>query len=290
MSTPIHFKGTDYDSLEAMPASVRQAYEQAQRDAAGHQPGARHAGHGQPDDEDDDDDDDDDEDQDDETLTPAWGGAGQPGSLPVPAGFEQVTGLGPVTAVHEHKGIQLLPKLGPPRASRLVCYHDGFAFQAGGKEVHAWHYGEVGVIQSSLTHHSEKDTAWTDHLYTLTRSSGEKLILDDEIKDVWGAAEAIKKAVFALSGPSYVQRYQAGESMTFGPVTVQRQNGLALEGQTFAWGTIQNVTVKNGEFLVTLSGGKKHTAPVAAIPNVELLCRVIGLKLDWEELQHRSWW
>ncbi len=38
MSAPIHFKGTDYDSVEAMPPHIRRAYERSQRDTARHQP------------------------------------------------------------------------------------------------------------------------------------------------------------------------------------------------------------------------------------------------------------
>ena len=34
MSAPIHFKGTDYDSVEAMPPHIRRAYEPLQPDKA----------------------------------------------------------------------------------------------------------------------------------------------------------------------------------------------------------------------------------------------------------------
>jgi hypothetical protein len=37
---------------------------------------------------------------------------------------------------------------------------------------------------------------------------------------------------------------------------------------------------------VTLSSGKLHEARVSAIPNVELLCQIIGVHFDPVELAH----
>jgi hypothetical protein len=73
-------------------------------------------------------------------------------------------------------------------------------------------------------------------------------------------------------------------------VTVQRQNGLQLEGKLFAWNAIGDIQVKAGRFQVTLRDGKTHEAPVSAIPNVEMLCQVIGAKLNPQELEHGSGW
>jgi hypothetical protein len=258
----IHFNGQEYASLEAMPAEVREVYEEFIQDpdlarSIGAEPSTP-AGlpPARP-----------------QTLPPAWGGA-RPGSgVPVPVDFDGVSELGPATAVYEPQGLHL-PHLGTAHATALVVYRDGFAYQAGSKDTHAWRFEEVAVIQSNL--------AWPPHSaetheYTLTRTSGEALILDDGVKSITAAADKIKDAVFARLGPALIQRYQAGEALTFGPVTVQQQTGLRLGGQHYAWGDIQNIQVQNGRFQLSLRNGKHGEARASAIPNIELLGQLIGI-------------
>ena len=276
MSAPIHFKGTDYDSVEAMPPHIRWAYEQSQRDKARHQPSQGNEK----------DEGDDEEDQ--PTPAPAWSGARPGGGVPVPAGFESVTSLGPAVAVQKYDWSRILPNFGTPRAHEFVHYRDGCAYRASGKDIHTWRWDEVAAILSNLSRSAADAMGLysTAHEYTLTKHNGDKVILDDGLTNVGAAASAIKQAVFALMGPALMKHYQAGEALTFGPVTVQRQNGLQLEGQLFAWNAIGDIQVKAGRFQVTLSDGKTHKAPVSAIPNIEMLCQVIGAKLDPRELAH----
>ena len=269
MSKPITIHGVDYASVEAMPPDVRAEYEAQTQEfnqmlaEAGLDPKTG------------------------DTLAPAWGGARPAGGVPVPMEFDSVTSLGPAVLVSPHEGIKILPNFGTPRATVMVRYRDGVAYRAGGKDVHTLRWDEVAVIQSNLTRQlGEHGMGWTQHEFTLTRQNGEKLILDDELKEVGGEAQAIKAAVFALLGPALGQRYQAGEALTFGPVTVQRQNGLKLDGKSYAWDAIQDIKVESGRFKVTMRDGKKHEARVSAIPNIELLCQMIGVQLNWAELPY----
>jgi hypothetical protein len=272
-STPVFLNGVQYTSVEAMPAEVRPAFEveykrvmQEMRQMLAEAGADPETG---------------------EPLTPAWGGPRPDGSVPVPAEFDQVTSLGPAVLVSPHQGVKILPNFGTPHATVMVRYRDGLAYRTGGKDVHTLRWDEVAVIQSNLTRQrSSRGLGWTVHEYTLTKNSGEKLILDEGLKEVGGEAQAIKAAVFALMGPPLGQRYQAGEALTFGPVTVQRQNGLQLDGKPYAWAAIQDIKVESGRFKVTLRDGKKHEAHVSAIPNVELLCQMIGVHLDSSELPY----
>ena len=213
-------------------------------------------------------------------ATPAWGGPRPAGAVPVPHEFDQVTSLGPAAAVHEHQsqGISLIPHFGTPRPSVLVRYRDGLAYRTHGPDVHTWRWDETAAIQSNVTLHV--NTHLTEHEYTLTRPGGDKLILDDGLKDIEPLIAAVKAAVFALLGPPLAQRYQAAEALAFGPVTVQRQNGLQVEGKPYAWDAIQDVQVDQGQLKVTLRASQKAAqARVSAIPNIELLCQLIGVPL-----------
>ena len=282
MSAPIHFKGTDYDSVEAMPSHIRRAYEQSQRDKARQQPSLAD----EKDDEDEAGDKEDAGEGDDkveEQPKPAWGGPRPEGSVPVPKEFDAVTGLGPALEVHEaESGIQLLPNWGTPLARAAVRYQDGLAYRAKGKEIHTLRWDEVAAIVTNNYFH----TRYTQCQYTLVKASGDKLILDDWLKRVQRLAAYIEKPVYERLGPPLAQRYQAGEALSFGPVTVQRQAGCQLDGQQYAWDAIQDVKVEYGRFKVTLRTGQKHEARVNVIPNIELLCQLIGVKLLSSQLAY----
>ena len=62
---------------------------------------------------------------------------------------------------------------------------------------------------------------------------------------------------------------------------------MTLGGTPYAWDAIQDVKVENGRFKITLRTGQKHEARVNAIPNIELLCQLIGVKLLSPELAYR---
>ncbi|HVM73055.1 MAG TPA: DUF6585 family protein [Anaerolineales bacterium] len=202
----------------------------------------------------------------------AWGKPRLEGSLDLPSGFEGVTSLGPVILMCPPKGVHL-PRLGTPHATTAVVYQDGFAYQAGGREVKTWRYEEVAAIQTKLEDHSPTYV----HEFTLYRTNGEKLILDDIIHISPVAVAYIKLTVFKRLVDPTVQRYEAGEALAFGPVTVHKQNGLTLNGHHYAWGDIQNVEVQFGEFKLLLSKDKKQSIHTSEIPNLELLGHLIGL-------------
>ena len=288
MSTPIYFKykGTEYTSMEAMPPDVRAEYEkrlqiqnQLHRGLEQAQHGLEQAQRGA--------------DQAlsslsaTEPVTPAWGGSRPPGTVVVPQAFDPVTSLGPATAVFEHNPDLILafPSFGPPTPNGLVLYRDGFTFQKG-KDLHTWLWDEISLIQSDVRREGSIGSRITVHEYTLTQRNGIKVLLGDRIKNVGGAAEAIKRQVFALLLPPLAQTYGAGQAVTFGPVIIHKQNGLQLDGKPYAWDAIQDIQVDRGRFKMVLRNGKRHEARASAIPNIELLAQLIGLKFFSPALEY----
>ncbi|HVM72864.1 MAG TPA: DUF6585 family protein [Anaerolineales bacterium] len=215
----------------------------------------------------------------------AWGVA-QPAAGPaVPAGFEAVTTLGPLVVVCDPRHT----RLNSPRISRLVVYQDGFACQAGGAEMHAWRFSEMAAICSD-----EQDYANFRHKkYTLFRANGESLVLDVGI-DTWKnepdtlfldklqtARDYLKIGMYRQLLPSALQRYEAGEELTFGKLAVQKTGGLRIAGSLYAWNHVQDVHLQSGQFEVTLNFNQQILTKIriSEIPNIELLCRLIGVKL-----------
>ena len=203
----------------------------------------------------------------------AWGRPQEAARVPVPAGFEGVTALGEVILVCPPQGVHM-PHLGTPHASTLVIYQEGFACQTGGKDIRQWRFDEVTAIQSNLVDHGRHRT---DRAYTLSRQTGESLILDDGVKFVQAADYQIKLAMFKRLADSFLQRYEQGETLTFGPVSVQQRDGLRLGGRLYAWEDITDIKLDSGELIVTLGNKKSLKVRTNEIPNLELLGRLIGL-------------
>jgi len=214
-------------------------------------------------------------------------------SVPVvPVRFEGVTTLGPLIIICPPKGIHM-PHLGNLRASTLVVFQDGFAYQAASRDVKLWSFEEVSAIQTNVVGHRDTFPEKKVYEYTLFRNSGESLILDEGVQHVPAAAHQIKLAVFKRLVESFVQRCEAGETLIFGPVTVQKQNGLQLGSHHYAWGDIKNISVMDGEFEVMLSNNKHSSIRTSEIPNLELLGRVIGVEpgyVDDNILVYLSFW
>jgi hypothetical protein len=227
-------------------------------------------------------------------AAPAWGGPRPEGAVPVPVEFDSVTSLGPAAAVHEYqsRGLSLVPHFGTPQPNVVVRYRDGLAYRTHGPEVSVCRWDEVAAIQSNVSIDFSAHLAFplAFHEYTLVKHTGDKLLLDDGLKEIEPLIAAVKAAVFARIGPPLAQRYQQGELLTFGPVTVQRQNGLQLAGKRYAWDAIQDIRVEDGLLKVTLRAGQKGQPSgqtrVNTIPNVEVLCQLIGVKLDEYSLGH----
>ncbi len=212
-----------------------------------------------------------------DNLTPAWGGAREPGGVPVPGKFESVAGLGPARAVYGRNRAILLPGFGKPKM--LVLYQNGFAYQKG-NDVHPWLWEEISQIVSKVwMTGGGSTTVSTNHEYTFIKPSGEKFMLDDTLEDVEKIIKPIKENVYDLLAPPLAQQYDNGQSLTFGPITVHRLDGLQMDGKSFAWNAIADVKLERGRFAVTPQDGKKKEVRASAIPNIEILCHLIGLKI-----------
>lgn len=276
MSTTINFMGRTYTSVEEMPAEIREVYERLRAAIAKKYP---------------------DRDVDemlagvadlDQALTgtpetaplpQAWGGNQAQAGVPVPVTFDVVSGLGPAAAVFGRDSAMLFPGFGAPNA--LVLYRDGFAWQTGSKNIHTWRWEDVTAIVSNVSMESGGHSlAWTNHEYTLFKKSGEKFVLFDALKDAETIGEVIKRNVFALLLPPLIEQYESGQPVAFGPqITIQKQDGLRTGGRFYPWAGIVDIKVEQGRLKITLRDAKQREIRVAAIPNIEMLCQLIGLKL-----------
>jgi hypothetical protein len=261
VSQPIYFNGKEYANREAMPPEVQVAFDQYAADAEREVLDALDEAEGPAA----------------GATAPAWGGARPAGAVPVPMAFDGVTSLGPASAVYGHAGGNW-PSLGPARVKVLVIYQDGFAFDAGRKGIATWRWDEIAsIVTNSTMNGGARSAVWTSYNFTLLKTNGEQIVLDNNLPNVQGAVQTIKQGMVAVLKPRLADAYALGQTITFGAVSVQKQNGLQLDGKWLAWDAIMDVKVERGRLMLTMRDGQQHQARASAIPNIELMAGLIGL-------------
>lgn len=163
----------------------------------------------------------------------------------------------------------------------VVAYRDGFAYRSRGR-MRAYRWTEIASIVSDEKVHVSRYGTFTTRAYTIQKKSGEKITFDStQIEDVVSLAKSIKEKTYPLLQATLTQQYNANEAVAFGPVIIHRQNGIRVGGKQLAWGDIMDVKVKQGSLVVTMKDsslfGGYHTARASTIPNIEVLCELIGV-------------
>jgi hypothetical protein len=273
MSTPIHFMGREYASMEEMPPQIRQAYEQLRDAIANKYPGKDV----------------------DEVLAeamnqavmlgeggmqvsprPAWGG--QASSPMVPNGFESFVELGPVVKGYMARGDVIVWRKSKALQA-LVLYRDGFAYRRG-NAIDTCTWSEVASIVSREEVDSNRDHSWIAYLFTLLKKNGESVKLEvDELEEICEIIAFIKQNAYAVLLPPLEDQYKSGQPVNFGAVTISQQNGIQANGKRFAWNSIFNVKVQKGRLIITTQENKSVSVRASSIPNIEILCQIIGVDL-----------
>ena len=166
------------------------------------------------------------------------------------------------------------------RMIALVLYQDGFAYNTP-SQIYSVAWREITSIFSHEVVIGSGNSRGTDRGYTLKLSNGSELSLSDdqftEIREIMGK---IKEKAYHLLLPPQKAAYLAGGTLTFGPVQISKTSGLMANGQSILWGDILNLSVVKGRLVVTNRDGKKFEVKSEKIPNLEILCQLIGIDLS----------
>lgn len=175
----------------------------------------------------------------------------------------------------------ILTLLNPQKIiSALVIYRDGFAYRTP-QQIHTIPWTSVASILSDEAFHSGgRDTSsYEDKKYLLILKNGQQVTLtDDQFSGIDGIIHHIKSSVYAGLLPALQSAYQAGSTLVFGPVKISQSAGLAAHDRLFAWNTIYTVSVKRGRLRVVTKDEKTFDTRAKLIPNIEVLCQLIGVE------------
>jgi hypothetical protein len=119
----------------------------------------------------------------------------------------------------------------------------------------------------------------TMHRVTLVREDGERISFDGELAQADDALEKIRARLLPILYERFEPQFESGQAFVFGPIELQKQQGIRLKQKALDWPSLQKAIIDQGKLQLASSDSngkiKEITIPVADIPNLDLLMAFI---------------
>jgi hypothetical protein len=124
----------------------------------------------------------------------------------------------------------------------------------------------------------------TRHRLTIHLTQGKPLTFDDRVDNLLELTTRLKANLYPRLLPGFRIRFQAGQQLAFGPVSIQASSIMIRERQ-HSWEYVNRITILAGNLVIETriheSGNlKSFRLPVIQIPNLELLFQVLQRGLN----------
>jgi hypothetical protein len=134
----------------------------------------------------------------------------------------------------------------PPQ---LTLYEQGMVVQRGW-QMHQVRYEEIDLLWEQIMWQGGQGHAMLPectHVYTLQTRDRRTLRLSDQFVEIRQAGALVQQEVLRRSLPAAMAAYQAGQELSFGPLTISRA-GLAHGKAAFPWAEVVRVSVTEGPY------------------------------------------
>jgi hypothetical protein len=161
-----------------------------------------------------------------------------------------------------------------------VAIHEAGIRYSDKKGSKAWRWEQVAQVFIMLRRY--QNTQIVRRAYRLHNTTGDSFYFTDEVRDAEGAFNAIRQRAYPPLFSRLIEQYDAGQTVSFGKVTVSRASGLTIGKKAFRWDEITGAKVSGGYLFISKAGLgwlNDGDALVAEIANVELLIRIIEQRL-----------
>ena len=163
------------------------------------------------------------------------------------------------------------------KRAAIVC-ENGFAY-SDRKGVKVWQWEQIESVTANIArNYTYGIYIGTTHTYDLVNTEGEKLEINDSLKDVDNFYAHLQNKSLQLRYRRLADLYNKGNKVSFGPVTISKQDGLQVGKKNFTWETIEQVTIDKGILSVKKKDGawfSGATATSGSIPNLHVLLSII---------------
>lgn len=153
----------------------------------------------------------------------------------------------------------------------VYVFEHGFLFKKGNEAPQPFRWDQVEAVWYQVTRHYRNGIyTGTTHRYRVRRKDGYQIVLNDRFTNVGQLGDTINNQVTKVLLPQVIAAYNAGQTITFGPLSVNRQGLLNVLGNLLPWSEITGIDIQRGYVAVSRAGKwlKWSNQPVANIPNV----------------------
>jgi len=152
----------------------------------------------------------------------------------------------------------------------VYVFEQGFLYKKGNQAPQPFRWDQIEAVWYQVTRHYTNGVyTGTTHRYKVRRRDSYEIVLNDRIAKVGQLGETINNQVTKTLLPQVVAAYNAGQTITFGPLSVNRQGLVNIAGKLLPWSEITGIDIQRGYIAVRQAGKwlKWSNQPVASIPN-----------------------
>lgn len=167
----------------------------------------------------------------------------------------------------------------------VYLFQHGFLLVRWG-QVSVYPWAQIRTIRQHITRHYKRTTfgekyTGTTCEYTIKRTDGKKLELNNHMRDIEKLGEAVARGFSAFSFPLALASLKAGDTLTFGGWNINLQ-GIKNAKESLSWQDIQGYQVVEGRIhiLRTKGAGYWDNRAVRHIDNIFIFTALVDAVLQ----------
>lgn len=162
------------------------------------------------------------------------------------------------------------------RAHRVVTLHQrGLSIRWTGGKKHTLMWNQIEALSHRCVAKKFLGlTVATDECLSLHNQAEKPIRVDNCIRELPELAARVKAKVYPLLLPQLRTRFQQGEQLHFGPVTLH-QDEIQLRGESIPWDQVVHIDVQAGHLMVKSQDHQPIHIKTSDIPNVDLLIQLL---------------
>lgn len=157
----------------------------------------------------------------------------------------------------------------------LVLYVGGLAY-TGYHGTQSYRWDQVASLRGSAIQRTLLGFAFGNKAsYSLITTSGQTIQLESDLAGIDEAVDAVREKLVPLLYERYHPGFASGQGYLFGPIGIQKSQGITIRQLTLPWTNLRSPAIKNGELRIPTRDAKGkdrvYSIPVSEIPNLDLL-------------------
>lgn len=157
---------------------------------------------------------------------------------------------------------------------RVYLFDGGFVYAGGADAARAFTWDQISVLHDIRS--TRAGVVSTHCRYTVIRRDGARVMLEsDKFPGVATFGPEIQKRLTETQYPSTIEAIRAGQTIGFGPITVD-VDGISTGDGTTPWNEVEKVSYENGRVSVKPIGRRSWAIGVGVIPNFFVFVAVVA--------------